>query len=241
LPFVEQENLYRQWDFQNPTANYLGGGAARAAAVLPPYVCPSSPLDRNPIDMGGGQTAALTCYAGNGGSRTLLPAKASNDGVFQRVQNGYGQIRLTDILDGTSNTLLLGERLQMDGNWDSFLAAPFQPLPNPDFFAIAAYGIWAPSSPIGIRDVVLAGMNPINYGHPFGWQPPPWPEQPPPVPWDQFLPYYEARLSAYGSTHGGGANFAFCDGSIRFLVETLPVSSLRALSTRHSGETVSLD
>ncbi len=237
LPFVEQDNLYRQWDFLNPSANYLGGNAARAANVLPLYVCPSASLDRNPIDMGGGRTAALTSYAGNGGSRTLLPAKATNDGVFHRVQNGFGQIRLTDIQDGTSNTLLFGERSQADGNWNSFLPAPFQPAPNPDFFAIGTYGIWAPSTAIGIREVTLAGMNAINYGHPFGWQPPPWPEQPPPVSWDQFLPFYEARLSAYGSAHSGGANFAFCDGTVRYLTESLPVSSLRALSTRHGGET----
>ena len=51
----------------------------------------------------------------------------------------------------------------------------------------------------------------------------------------------EDRLCAFGSGHGRGANFAFADGSVRFLSESTPVvPTLQALSTRAGGEVVTL-
>ena len=64
---------------------------------------------------------------------------------------------------------------------------------------------------------------------------------PPPVPWPSFLPFYEARLSSYGSGHTSGANFALADGSVRFIHQSLPIAQLLAASTRRGGEVVDLD
>jgi prepilin-type processing-associated H-X9-DG protein len=43
----------------------------------------------------------------------------------------------------------------------------------------------------------------------------------------------------FGSYHPGGANFAFCDGSVKFLKSTTDPRVLSALSTRAGGEVIS--
>ena len=48
------------------------------------------------------------------------------------------------------------------------------------------------------------------------------------------------RLCAFGSGHPGGATFAFADGSVRFLSDSIPPETLQALSTRVGGEVVSV-
>jgi prepilin-type N-terminal cleavage/methylation domain-containing protein/prepilin-type processing-associated H-X9-DG protein len=245
LPFVEQDNVYRRWDFTNPAANQAGGPSALAATVVPVYVCPMDPIFINPQNRGNGNWAALTSYAGNGGSRTLMPVNATNDGIFLQTTAGTGRIRFGQITDGTSNTLLFGERLHADGKWDSFLSAPFLPPPtDPPFAPISTFGVWAPTGLYGIADVTLSGQATINYSQPFGYQPPvptvpPTPPQP--IPWPAFQPFYENRLAAFGSRHTGGANFALADGSVRFISQTLPLATLQALCTRAGGEVASPD
>ena len=50
----------------------------------------------------------------------------------------------------------------------------------------------------------------------------------------------ENRGCAFGSGHPGGTNFAFADGSVRFLTDSTPVPVLQGLSTRAGKEVVSL-
>ena len=85
LPFVEQDTLYKQWDFLKPTADQAGGPRSRAATLIPSFVCPSDRLQQNPWDLGGVSFAAITSYGGNGGRRSMLPENATADGIFHMI------------------------------------------------------------------------------------------------------------------------------------------------------------
>ena len=46
---------------------------------------------------------------------------------------------------------------------------------------------------------------------------------------------------AFHGLHPGGVNFAFADGSVKFLKESIDINTYRALGTRNLGEVVSAD
>jgi prepilin-type processing-associated H-X9-DG protein len=47
-------------------------------------------------------------------------------------------------------------------------------------------------------------------------------------------------VSGFGSNHSGGANFALCDGSVRFVSETASTSILMSAASRDGGESKTL-
>ena len=64
LPPTEQNGLYQQWDFTNPSNNYAGA-SPRAATQLPLLLCPSHPKPQQP--------GWYTTYGGNGVQTFALP------------------------------------------------------------------------------------------------------------------------------------------------------------------------
>ena len=44
----------------------------------------------------------------------------------------------------------------------------------------------------------------------------------------------------FGSHHPGGANFALCDGSVRFISNTIPMETYLSAASRDGGETLTL-
>jgi prepilin-type processing-associated H-X9-DG protein len=116
------------------------------------------------------------------------------------------------ITDGTSNTFLVGERYHRD----------------PAYTDITTLGGWAWSNYQAVQDCIGSTRVPVNYLCPVGSNP------------NSFL-VTDPRVAAFGSGHTGGANFAFCDGSVRFLglTSTADLPTLQAHSTRAGGEVLS--
>jgi len=238
LPYIEYGPLEEDWDYEQPLLNTAGGPAARSAAVIPALLCPDDLIPENPFARGQ-RHYGMTSYGGNGGTRSYFPDLATVDGVFHTAgpaslpEANQQQVRIEMIDDGTSTTLLFGERNHHDPNFQTFARIGWAD-------SLATVGRW---SAIGgkrrIVDVTMSGHAPINYRLPFRYDqrlsacPPAGSRQ-------DFAYYEDLRFCAWGSRHTGGANFAMADGSVRFLSEDLSLMVLQALSTRDGQETVDL-
>lgn len=239
LPYIENGSFYDQWSQSNADRNALAG------TVLSGLVCPSDLIPLNPVLHG--TYYGLTSYGGSGGTRSFSPCYASNsscqlkaDGVFfevgnnSRPVNGQATVSIDAITDGTSQTLLLGERSHDDPNFDSFTSNGWGKGQT-----LGEYGFWTGScGNYALADATLSACAPLNYRVPNSYAN--RAAMSPPVKSSSAFTYYEdLRLCAFGSQHAGGANFAIADGAVRFLNDDIPQKTLLALSTRAGNEAVS--
>jgi prepilin-type processing-associated H-X9-DG protein len=211
LPYIEQDNLQKNLNFNVREFGNCNGPNSVGAQVVKIFICPSDPIP-NPVSTytTGGVTYyfGMNSYLGNGGTRSwFLDFNYSVDGIFHL----NSRTTITGITDGTSNTFLAGERYHKD----------------PAYTNIATLGGWAWSNYQAVQDCIGSTRVPVNYLCPAGSNP------------NSFL-VTDPRVSAFGSGHTNGANFAFCDGSVRFLTmaSTGDLPTVQALSTRAGGEAV---
>jgi prepilin-type N-terminal cleavage/methylation domain-containing protein len=116
LPYIEQQSLYNQFNFNyhiantNPTQNLL-----LAQTYLPMFTCPSDPKPKNFTD-GAVTNSATSSYKACGTSYdswvTAGPGAAVNrvryNGMFDRDNRGMA-LRIPEITDGTSNQFMIAE------------------------------------------------------------------------------------------------------------------------------------
>jgi prepilin-type N-terminal cleavage/methylation domain-containing protein/prepilin-type processing-associated H-X9-DG protein len=227
-PYFEQGNWYRRWDYTDQRNNVAGGTSATAAQVIPTMLCPSDPLPAPVWSYTANDSTyawangfyGLSSYGGNAGTRSAQGtignvAHVTNDGIFFSKSH----VSIADVTDGTSNTLLAGERYHRDPEFDRLIVAEHSSESAP----MAGLGLWAFFISGVPRQVLLGSLVPINYQVPSSA-----------AVGDE--PTIVNRLCAYGSGHPGGANFALADGSVRFLSDQTSLTLLRALGTRAGGE-----
>jgi prepilin-type N-terminal cleavage/methylation domain-containing protein/prepilin-type processing-associated H-X9-DG protein len=224
LPHFEQDNLRRKWDFIDNRNNVVGGRDALQAQVIKVLLCPSDRLDPVweltayypvlPLPAWSFGFYGMSSYGGNAGKRSVLTPRLSKDGVIYVGSN----VSVKDVLDGSSNTLLFGERLHDDPEYELQRLSVW-----PDGPPMAGWGRWGFVANQGASgNVSLSTPAPINYRVPAGGN----------------FSALEDRACTYGSGHPGGANFAFADGSVRFLRDGTPLQTLQALSTRAGAEVI---
>jgi prepilin-type processing-associated H-X9-DG protein len=156
----------------------------------------------------------------------------TRDGLFTANQ----RTRLLEITDGTSQTLLVGER--------GFRRGALEVIDDSDDIDNLRFGHWfsAPGQRNGSVGVVL-GTREVNFLS--GRARVPWERECPPGPY-RFGPPGRTRdvtgairddcdLFQFWSWHPGGANFLYADGSVHFLAYGAD-AVFPALGTRDGGE-----
>lgn len=107
LPQLEQQTLYRQIDLREDIWANADKYKPYTSKRLNVFMCPSDPhVDRIAESFEvfpGGEAYALTSYFGCRGSGEAIP----DDGVFPAINH---VVAFKDIIDGTSQTILVGER-----------------------------------------------------------------------------------------------------------------------------------
>jgi prepilin-type N-terminal cleavage/methylation domain-containing protein/prepilin-type processing-associated H-X9-DG protein len=259
LPYVGQQAVFNAVNFSFaaavPWPQYgVDPGQFQVTAFqtrIDTYICPSEPsgwtLPSKDTPMSQTSYAAVFGYRDTfrwwcGCPYGFIPP----DGVFGFSGALSYATRLSDVLDGASNTMFVGEASRFtnevepwfntwtvaDGNLFSWSI--------PGVKRITAFAFTAPRLN---ADLQIPDPNPTL--NPTGWV-------------DSWVYDSDPKANALGagqfgfrSQHPGGANFLFGDGSVRFLKQTIDMGSpnyadhnvgvYRKLSTKDGGEVVSTD
>jgi prepilin-type N-terminal cleavage/methylation domain-containing protein/prepilin-type processing-associated H-X9-DG protein len=215
LPYLEQNNLHQQFNFNLPVQNAKPIGTA-----INVYLCPSDLLPSGAFAVPDGfgkpvALAAASSYAACAGGDESGTADASGLGIFYR----NSRTRFTDVTDGASNTILIGERAWSNANgvWagaiNNGVCLRGQTNPTP-----GARSAWLPAATLVLAHSHLNNASADTDG----------------------------GLDDFSSRHIGGSNFVFADGSVRFLRSvssdnpdgsyTADSLIFQALGTRAGGE-----
>lgn len=228
LPFIDQAPLYDQVDFQQLTVDGQvdGNGRPLRTIVLEVLICPT---DTSPNQWGGGNGRAKTNYHLSMGNQAMpssigcnqYPGNIFNNGSDvghgntgdpNRVSGVLSRLqwaaKLRDITDGPSNTIHAGEI-------------------RPNCMDHGVNGWYH------FNATWCATTAPINYPiNCYGATP----VDPTNAPCSQ--PNNWNTSQGFKSLHPGGAHFLLCDGSARFISETIDYRTYQRLGDRKDGEPV---
>jgi prepilin-type N-terminal cleavage/methylation domain-containing protein len=102
LPYIEQQALYKNFDFD--AGAYAAVNSEARGVVVPTLMCPSYPGES--VRVNGQTRIGMNNYSGCHNDQEA-PIDADNNGLLFLNSN----IRYSEILDGSSQTILLGESI----------------------------------------------------------------------------------------------------------------------------------
>jgi prepilin-type processing-associated H-X9-DG protein len=151
------------------------------------------------------------------------------------------QIRLDDVKDGTSHTIAFTESLRGPGDTQTASAMVDMQVYRAQVAAENAVALANLADTSGFGAVTYSGWDGtrlsfwLRGSEPTG-----------PVMNGRFAPNSKipdltgksSKATAARSRHPGGVNACFCDGSVRFIGESIDASDWHALWTRDGGETI---
>ncbi|QDU29345.1 putative major pilin subunit [Anatilimnocola aggregata] len=241
LPYIEQQSLYEKWQFTGSSGAFnTNNNTVATGVVIKIFFCPSSPLQVKAPNRQTGSTFAT--YVGlSGAVDGLIPGFSEtrinalpNAGIVSGggVLIPNGQLKLSAITDGTSNTMAISEH----GNFLIDTAGKRQ-----EWRASQTWGWYLGVKSTGIppnfdnahgdnRQPNLTSIRyPINHAPAGGW------------PNDVtgtgvgLNGNFTGGNVPINSPHPGGVQAAFADGSVRFLANNSTLAALAQLATRDDG------
>ncbi len=241
LPYLEQTAIYSAVDFRVSTdyQQISSGGPYIHAQIIPAFVCPSD--KGNDLSSTG---AAWDNYAASCGPTPESTAGNSNcpcdattwynywDSLGYPAHydgNPYGPFtramysgspylcRMADVTDGTSNTVIVGERVGGPNIWRK--GTPTAPTTGSAVHGRNGAG-WGEllNGENWINGANTDGSSPASGGGPCA------------------INCNNIRGESFYSFHPGGVHFLVTDGSVKFLGETVEPRILASMITRSNGE-----
>jgi len=246
LPYIEQNAIYDKWQFSGQSGVFnSNNNALISKVIIKTYKCPSSACPLWAVNANSGNTMQSDYIgiagADNGyGGLTETRVSVGNHG---NVSGGgilfpWSMIRIGDIVDGTSNTMVVSEV----GQWlyNSSGATVDYRSANSWGFAIGTQGTMGP-----VQTWLVGGDNrafqttTLRYG--INWTKGPsnntggW----------TGANGTGADSDGGGNTplrsaHPGGVNVVLPDGSVRFLSDATDAATLARLATRDDGQVLTM-
>jgi prepilin-type N-terminal cleavage/methylation domain-containing protein/prepilin-type processing-associated H-X9-DG protein len=239
LLYLEEQHVHAQIDFNEAPASYTAPPAIvydgtrnfpAAAVRCKTFLCPDDAVGRVP-----GSLYAATNYVGSAGSGLAGGLLATADGVFMLGNT----ISTKDITDGTSYTVALGERTLGEGNnWaddvQGRIDRAIREIPgitptNETTCSPNADGVW--NHERGAKWIVGNYGNTL-YNHAL---------TPNSRTSDCMNATQQRGLMAARSAHTGGVNTVLCDGSVRFVSDSVSLAVWQAAATRSGAEIMRLE
>ncbi len=240
LPYIEQGNIFAQWQFTGSSGYSNAGNLQYIDRVtIKTYRCPSTILpDFYANSYNAGKFEMYTSYTGVSGSFTDSSISAGGAGIVSGGGMLYpnSKVTMVGVTDGLSNTMLVAEQS------DHLRDANNQPITG-SFGAITSQGPhgWTMGANGDNREP--PSYQPGGDNREFNCTT------------TRFMINQRGLTNScstgtcdntgsnipYSSSHTGGIIALLGDGSVRFLSSSTPLLTLQYLSTRSGGETFSID
>lgn len=236
-PFMEQYNAYDALNMEVPLYGHTGIYKGPGFGVHPDnqgpvgtpigfLFCPTDRMEKVQEDYGA--TNYLPCW-GRGAPTSSGTAAFDTDGSFRQTH----AVRFADITDGTSNTAAFSESLlSLSGSGHTLTDD------NKDQVMVSLRsGTLSEQvcSQLGSNVSTYRGARWVDgfvlYTAYYHWLPPNSE-----IPDCGVVSPIRSLWIAARSRHPGGVNVALCDGSVRFVSETIEIEIWRGLGSRNGGE-----